>query len=87
MLNRVRNPSFGQTLDYTEDRLTKGEIAVPKFLTAVELIESDLWQQYDELGDTTTRAQNNYELAFQFLDRHSSKYITANAINEIEHVS
>jgi hypothetical protein len=86
MLNRVRNTSFGQTLDYSEDRLTKGETAVLRFLTAVELIESDLWQQYDELGGTTTGAQNNYQLAFQFLNRHSSKYITANAINEIEHV-
>jgi hypothetical protein len=87
MLNRVRNTSFGQKLDYTEDRLSKGEIAVLRFLTALELIESDLWHQYDELGGTTTKAQNNYQLAFQFLNRHSSKYITANAINEIEHLT
>lgn len=86
-LNRIRNTSFGQRLDYTDDPLTKGEISILKFLTSIELIESDLWQQYDELGGMTTRSQNNYQLAFQFLHRHGSKSITANAINEIEHLT
>jgi hypothetical protein len=29
---------------------TKGDIAILRFLSAVEQIESDLWQQYNELG-------------------------------------
>jgi hypothetical protein len=85
MLTRVRSTSFGQKLDYTNDSLTKGEIAILRFLTAVELIESDLWQQYDELGGATTAGQNDYQLALQFLNRLGSKCITANAVNEIEH--
>jgi len=85
MLTRARNTSFGQKLDYTNDSLTKGEIAILRFLTAIELIESDLWQQYNELGGTTTVEQNNYQLALQFLNRHGSTYISANAVNEIEH--
>jgi len=85
MLTRVRSTSFGQKLDYTNDSLTKGEIAILRFLTAVELIESDLWQQYDELGGATTAGQNDYQLALQFLNRLGSKRITANAVNEIEH--
>jgi len=85
MLARVRSTSFGQKLDYTNDSLTKGEIAIQRFLTAIELIESDLWQQYDELGGATTAEQNDYQLALQFLNRLGSKYITANAVNEIEH--
>jgi hypothetical protein len=85
MLNRVRSTSFGQKLDFTNDSLTKGEIAILRFLTAIELIESDLWQQYDELGGATTAGQNDYQLALQFLNRLGPKYITANAVNEIEH--
>lgn len=85
MLTRARSTAFGQKLDYTDDRLTKGEIAILRFLTAIELIESDLWQQYDELGGTTAAEQSNYQLALQFLNRHGSQSITANAVNEIEH--
>jgi hypothetical protein len=85
MLSKVRSTSFGQNLDYTNDRLTKGEVAILRFLTAIELIESDLWQQYDELGGATTTEQNDYQLALQFLNRLGSKHITANAFNEIEH--
>jgi hypothetical protein len=29
---------------------TKGDIAILRFLAAVELVEWDLWQQYNELG-------------------------------------
>jgi hypothetical protein len=85
MLIRARSTSFGQKLDYTNDRLTKGEIAILRFLTAIELIEIDLWQQYDELGGATTAQQSDYQLALQFLNRLGSKFITANAVNEIEH--
>ena len=42
--------AFGQ--DSIEDRrgLDKGDVAILRFLAAAELIESDLWQQYSELG-------------------------------------
>jgi hypothetical protein len=40
-------------LIYDSGRLTKGDIAVLRFLAAVELIECDLWQQYEELGGVT----------------------------------
>src|SRR5271155_45455 len=30
--------------------LTKGDVAILRFLAAAELIESDLWTQYAELG-------------------------------------
>jgi hypothetical protein len=85
MLSRARSTSFGQKLDYTNDSLTKRETAILRFLTAIELIESDLWQQYDELGGATAAEQNDYQLALQFLNRLGSECITANAVNEIEH--
>ena len=31
-------------------KLSKGDAAILKFLAAAEIIESDLWQQYSELG-------------------------------------
>jgi hypothetical protein len=31
-------------------RLPKGDVAIIKFLVAAELVESDFWQQYNELG-------------------------------------
>ncbi|PZR94311.1 MAG: hypothetical protein DLM67_12685, partial [Candidatus Nephthysia bennettiae] len=30
--------------------LSKGDAAILRFLAAAEIIESDLWQQYNELG-------------------------------------
>ena len=32
--------------------VTKGDIAILRFLAAAEIIESDLWEQYTELGGT-----------------------------------
>ena len=32
------------------DKLTKGDVAILQFLAATEIIESDLWLQYQELG-------------------------------------
>jgi hypothetical protein len=67
--------------------LTKGDIAILRFLAAAELIESDLWQQYAELGGVTEGTQNNYQLALQFLDGDGSQYITSNTIDEISHAT
>jgi len=33
-----------------EGKLTKGDVAILRFLAAAEIIESDLWVQYNELG-------------------------------------
>lgn len=66
---------------------TKGDIAILRFLAAAELIESDLWQQYAELGGVTEGTQNNYQQALQFLDSDGSQYITSNTIDEISHAT
>jgi len=76
--------AFGQD----DDRdLTKGDIAILRFLAAAELIESDLWVQYAELGGVTDGTQNNYQLAFQFLDGDGSQYIASNTLDEISHAA
>jgi hypothetical protein len=44
-------PAFaGET---SNSSITKGDIAILRFLAAAELIEADLWQQYAELGGLT----------------------------------
>jgi hypothetical protein len=36
-----------------DNRITSGDIAILRFLAAAEIIETDLWQQYAELGGST----------------------------------
>ena len=70
-----------------QTRLRKGDVAILRFLAAAEIIESDLWQQYAELGGVTEGTQNNYQLALQYLDGDGSQYITSNTIDEISHAT
>jgi len=79
--------AFGQEANEDRGGLTKGDVAILRFLAAAELIESDLWQQYSELGGVTEGTQNNYQLALQFLDGDGSQYITSNTIDEISHAT
>jgi hypothetical protein len=74
----AQGPSSGGSLN-------KGDIAILRFLAAAELIESDLWQQYAELGGVTQGTQNNYQLALQYLDGDGSQYITSNTLDEVSH--
>ena len=67
--------------------LTRGDIAILRFLAAAELIESDLWNQYAELGGVTDGTQNNYQLALQYLDGDGSQYITSNTLDENTHAN
>jgi hypothetical protein len=65
--------------------LTSGDAAILRFLAAAELLETDLWQQYTELGGVTHETQNPYQLAFQNLDSDGSQYITSNTLDELSH--
>ena len=66
-------------------RLTKGDTAILRFLAAAELIETDLWVQYAELGGVTHETQNPYQLALQNLDSDGSQYISSNTLDEQSH--
>ena len=87
MLSRVSRTEYGQTLDYSAGDLTKGDIAILRFLAAMELIESDLWQQYEELGGATSSSDNRYRLALEELDAQISQHITRNTQCEISHAA
>jgi len=73
--------AFAQQSERNE-RLTRGDVAILRFLAAAELIESDLWNQYAELGGVTDGTQNNYQLALQYLDGDGSQYIASNTLDE-----
>ena len=75
-------PVFAQD---DSERLTKGDIAILRFLAAAELIETDLWQQYAELGGVTTTSQNTYQAALSNLDDDGPQYITSNTLDELSH--
>ena len=67
--------------------LSPGDTAILQFLAAAEIIESDLWLQYAELGGVTAGAQNPYQLALQQLDSDGSQYITSNTNDEVSHAA
>lgn len=65
--------------------LTSGDAAILQFVAAAEIIESDLWQQYAELGGVTEGPQNPYQIALSHLDDDIGQYITSNTVDEISH--
>jgi hypothetical protein len=76
--------------------LTKGDIAILRFLAAAEVIESDLWQQYAELGGLTSgqpievdpnQQLNSYQAALSQLDPDGPQYITSNWEDEVSHAT
>ena len=71
--------------------LTKGDAAILRFLAAAEILETDIWQQYNELagiqdaevpGGTGNRA---YTQAVAVLDEDMDQYIHDNTDDEISH--
>ena len=63
---------------------TKGDIAILQFLLAVELIETDLWQQYNELGGVNG-GNPAYIAALSNLDGDMPQYIADNTDDEMSH--
>jgi hypothetical protein len=81
--------------DDSDRGLTKGDIAILRLLAAVELIESDLWLQYAELGGVQdselpglpTGGNANYTAALNNLDADMSQYIHDNTEDEFSHAA
>ncbi len=66
--------------------LTKGDVAILRFLAAAELIESDLWEQYNELGGVNG-GNPAYMAALSNLDSDMPQYIADNTDDEISHAA
>jgi hypothetical protein len=74
--------------------VTKGDIAILRFLNALEQIEADLWIQYSELGgvqDNEVSGVNGgnplYTGALEILDGDMPQYIHDNADDENSHAA
>jgi len=61
--------------------LTQGDVAILRFLAAAELIETDLWQQYNEvaLGNAA------FQAGLQVLDGDMPTYVNQNTRDELSH--
>ena len=77
--------------------VTSGDVAILRFLAAAELIETDLWQQYAELGGLTPgqlpvetapfTPMNSYQAAFMNLDPDGPQYVSSNTGDEASHAA
>jgi hypothetical protein len=77
-------------------RLGAGDAAILRFLAAAELIESDLWTQYAELGGignnppievAPNQTMNTYQMALSNLDSDGPQYIASNTLDEVSHAA
>jgi hypothetical protein len=76
--------------------LNRGDAAILRFLAAAELIESDLWVQYAELGGIgnnkpvevdMNQSMNTYQVALSNLDTDGPQYIASNTLDEQSHAA
>jgi hypothetical protein len=85
-------PAFAREEDGDRAPITRGDIAILKFLQALEQVEEDLWRQYAELGGTQdneftglTGGNAAYTQAVELLDGDMGQYIHDNTDDEISH--
>ena len=67
-------------------KLSRGDAALLRFAAAVELIEADLWQQYNELGGVQG-GNPAYIAALSNLDGDMPQYIADNTDDELSHAA
>ena len=68
------------------NRLSDGDAAVLRLLAAAELIESDLWEQYADLGGVDG-GNPAYQTALSNIDEDMPTYITLNTQDEQSHAA
>ena len=89
LANGLALPAFAEE---SSGSLTSGDVAILRFLAAVEIIESDLWQQYNELGGIQDSevpggsGSAKYTAALLVLDSDMSQYIHDNTEDEFSHM-
>ncbi len=72
-------------------RLAQGDADILRFLSAAEILEADLWQQYNELGGVQDSevpggtGNDAYTEALEQLDDDFPQYIHDNTEDEISH--
>jgi hypothetical protein len=83
-------PAFAR--ETNDSTITKGDIDILRFLAAAEILETDLWEQYTELGGTQDGEESGvnggspaYTAALQILDGDMAQYIHDNTDDERSH--
>jgi hypothetical protein len=72
-------------------RLTRGDAALLRFAAAAEIIETDFWVQYNELGGIQDSEEPSgsgnpaYTAALSFLDSDMAQYVHDNTDDEFTH--
>src|SRR5438105_12248007 len=75
----------------TGSALTKGDESILRFLSAAEILETDFWQQYNELGGVQDSevpggsGNPKYTAALSMLDSDMARYIHDNTEDEFTH--
>ena len=83
--------SLAYAQDVKSSAVSAGDVAILRFLAAAEIIETDLWQQYNELGgiqDSEVPGGSGsaaYTNALSVLDSDMAQYIHDNTDDEISH--
>jgi len=83
---------FAQSEERDGGNLTRGDIAILRFLSAAEQVETDLWQQYSELAGTQDAEESGvgggnplYTAALKLLDGDMDQYVHDNTDDEFTH--
>jgi hypothetical protein len=88
--------ALAQSKGQSSAPLNAGDVAILRFLAAAELIESDLWTQYAELGGIgnnppievdPNQLLNPYQVALSNLDSDGPQYISSNTLDEVSHAT
>jgi hypothetical protein len=75
----------------SSSKLSKGDAAILRFLAAAEILETDFWQQYNELGGVQDSevpggsGSEPYTKALEVLDEDMPQYIHDNTEDEFTH--
>jgi hypothetical protein len=79
-------PAFGDE-EEKSGSLTKGDAAILRFLAAAEILETDLWQQYNEVGGVgaVNGPSQLYITGLIQLDADMPQYIADNTDDELSH--
>jgi hypothetical protein len=81
----------GRLFAQSDDGLSRSDTALLRLAAAIEFIEADLWQQYNELGGQVDHNDNPnpgnpaYVAALSNLDGDMPQYISDNTDDEISH--
>ena len=86
-----KQPLFGEGLEEDSGGLTPGDAALLRFAAAAEILESDFWVQYNELGGVQDSevpggtGNPTYTAKLANLDSDMPQYIHDNTDDEITH--